>query len=74
MTSILKNEAKTTSQTRITRQAKVARAIGSLSTSLAKKQNDPLMKRMQYHLDLYKKFKNKIMVKYASRVKTQARK
>ncbi len=66
-------EAKTSSQTRITRQAKIARAVGSLSTSLARKQNDPLIKRMQYHLDLYKRFKNKIMTKYASRVKAQAR-
>jgi len=69
----LAKEAKTTSQTRITRQAKISRAVGSLASNFAKQRNDPLHKRMLYHLDLYKKFKQQIMNKYASRVRGQAR-
>ena len=66
-------EAKSSSQTRITRQAKISRAIGSLASGMAKQKNDPLHKRMMYHLDLYKRFKQQIMNKYSSRVRGQAR-
>jgi hypothetical protein len=66
-------DIKTTSQTRVTRPAKIARDIGFRSTKTAQKTNDPLHKRMEYHRKLYKAFKHQIMTKYASRVKSQAR-
>jgi len=67
------DERKTTSQTRVTRQAKIARDIGARAVRAGKTQNDTLYKRMTYHLELYKKFKNQLLKKYGSRVKMQAR-
>jgi hypothetical protein len=65
-------ESKRTTVSKSTRKAKIARAIGSLSTSAAKKKNDPIYKMMMYHKDKYKKYKEQLMKKYSSRVRSKA--
>ena len=67
------DERKLTTQVRLTRQAKISRDVGSRAVKVAKTQNDTLYKRMMYHLELYKKFKKKLIDKYSSRVKVKAR-
>jgi len=68
------NESKRTTISRVTRKAKINRAIGSLSASLAKKTNDPLYKRMIFYKEKYVEAKRRLVAKYANRVKSQARK
>lgn len=68
------NEAKRTSITKITRQSKINRAIGTLAAHEAKQQDDPLYRKMIYHKEKWKYFKEKLMKKYSNRVKTRARK
>ena len=67
------NEGKRTSVTRVTRNTKIKRATGQLSTAAEKKKNDPLDKRMIYYRDLYYKYREKIHKKYAPRVRSRAR-
>ncbi len=67
------DEIKSNSQTRITRQAKIARDVGARAVRVGKTRNDSLYKRMTYHLELYKKFKRQLIQKYGSRVKMKAR-
>ncbi len=67
------NEGKRTSVTRVTRNTKIKRATGQLSTAAARKKNDPLYKRMIYYRDLYYKYREKIHKKYAPRVRSRAR-
>lgn len=67
------NEAKTTSQRRVTRGEKISRAIGSLAVQRAKKQNDSLYQLYKKHKDKYKDYKAKIIKKYGARVRSQAR-
>ncbi|OQB41033.1 MAG: hypothetical protein BWY04_01063 [candidate division CPR1 bacterium ADurb.Bin160] len=66
------NEGKKTTLTKVTRQAKIKRAIGSLSSQEAKKNKDPLYKKMIFHRDMYKKLKLQIRKKYQSRVRSRA--
>ena len=67
------HEAKRTTVTKSTRQAKIKRATGSLASAAAKKKNDPLYKRMVFHKKMWKKYKDMVMKKYAPRVRSQAR-
>jgi len=67
------DETKRTSRSVITRKAKINRAIGSLSTGMAKKKNDPLFKMMKKHKELYKKYKAQLIRKYRGRVVSRAR-
>ena len=66
-------EIKKPSQAKITRQGKINRAVGHLATNTAKDQKDPVYQKMRFHLAKYKEYKNRILSKYSSRVKTQAR-
>jgi len=66
-------EAKRRSISTISRQAKIARATGSMAAAVAKKKNDPLYKKMIYHKSMWKKYKNQVMRKYSARVRAQAR-
>lgn len=65
-------ETKKTTFTKITRQTKIDRAIGSLSTSLAKAHNDPMYRKMVKFREKYFKYRTKIKVKYSPRVRTRA--
>lgn len=68
------NEAKTSSQRKITRGEKISRAVGNLSIKMAKQNNDSLYKKYKKHRDLYKDLKAKIIKKYGPKVRSQARK
>ena len=68
------NEVKRPTVSRISRQSKIKRDIGNLATNVAKDRNDSSYDRMKFHLDLYKKYKKRVMDKYSSRVRSQARK
>ena len=67
------NEAKATSVSRVTRQAKISRATGQLASVQARRMNDPLYKKMIYYRDLYRKYKERVHKKYAPRVRSKAR-
>lgn len=67
------DEAKRTSRTTVTRQTKIKRATGQLSSVAARKRNDPLYKRMIKYRDLYYKYREMIHRKYSPRVRSQAR-
>jgi len=63
---------KKTTFTKITRQTKIDRAIGSLATRLAKTYNDPLYNKMVKFREKYFKYREKIKVKYSPRVRARA--
>lgn len=67
-------EAKTSSQRKITRAEKISRAIGNLSVQKAKENNDSLYTKYKKYKDLYKNYKQKIIKKYAPKVRSQAKK
>jgi hypothetical protein len=68
------NEVLKMSMRRITRQEKLNRLGGSMAARLAKGKNDPDYKKMIKYKNLWKKFKEKVMRKYAMRGKQAARK
>lgn len=65
-------ESKKTSFVKVTRQTKIDRAIGALSTKLAKETNDPWYKKMVKFRDKYFSMRKKIKQKYAPRVRARA--
>ena len=70
----LLDEAKRTSVSKISRQAKIKRATGQLAHGVAKKRNDPMYKKMIYHRDKYRELRAKITKKYSSRDRSKTRK
>lgn len=68
------NEVLKMSMRRIDRQEKLNRLGGSMAARLAKDKNDPDYKKMIKYKNLWKKFKAKVMRKYAVRGKQAARK
>lgn len=66
-------EAKRTSRSTITRQTKIKRATGQLATSMARKKNDPIYKRMIYFRTQFYKYREMIRKKYSPRVRSRAR-
>jgi hypothetical protein len=66
------DESKRTTISKITRQTKVKKATGQLSSIMARKQNDPLYKMMIFHRDKYLKYREQVYKKYASRVRSKA--
>lgn len=66
-------EIKKRSVTSISRQTKIKRATGVMATSVARKKNDPLYKRMMFHKKMWKKYKEQVMKKYSARVRPKAR-
>jgi len=68
------DEAKRTSRSKITRQTKIKRATGQLSSVAARKKSDPLYKQMIKYRTLYFKYRNMIHKKYSPRVRSRARK
>jgi hypothetical protein len=69
----LQEKPKRTSRAVITRQTKIQRATGSLSTSMARNKNDPLYKRMVFFREKYYKYREMIRKKYSPRVRSKAR-
>ena len=66
-------EAKKTTVTKVTRKAKISRAMGQLASVEARKANDPMYDKMKHYKTLYKKFKKMVHKKYAPRVRARAR-
>lgn len=69
----LEEKPKRTSRTTVSRNTKIKRATGVLGTSMARKKNDPLYKRMIYFRTQYYKYREMIRKKYSPRVRSQAR-
>lgn len=69
---VLSEASKKTTFTKITRQTKIDRAIGSLATRLAKAHDDPMYKKMVKFRDKFFKYRLKIKTKYSPRVRTRA--
>jgi len=67
------DEGKRTSVTRTTRKTKIKRATSQLASVEARKKNDSLYKQMKRYCDLCKKFRERVHKKYASRVRSRAR-
>jgi hypothetical protein len=65
-------ESKKTSFVKVTRQTKIDRAIGALSTKLAKEMNDPYYKKMIKFREKYFSFREKIKTKYGPKVRSRA--
>jgi len=64
--------AKRTTITKVTRQTKIDRAIGSLATQYAKQSGDPQYKLMTKYRDKFFKFRKRIKAKYGPRVRSRA--
>lgn len=64
---------KARSRTTISRKTKIKRAQGQLSTSMARKGNDPLYKMMKKYCDMCKSYRTKVHKKYAGRTRSKAR-
>ncbi len=67
-------EALKMSMRKVSRQEKLNRLGGSMAAGMAKKRKDPDYKKMIKYKTLWKKFKSKVMRKYANRGKMAARK
>ncbi len=77
MTKLFKQyflEVKRPTVSRIDRVSKIDREVGRLAVQVSKDKEDSLEKRMEFHRKKYKYYKQQIMNKYSSRVKSQARK
>jgi hypothetical protein len=62
------------SKVTVSRQTKIKRSQGQLSTSMAKSKNDPQYKLLKKHCDLCKKYREIIHKKYGARNLSKARK
>lgn len=67
------NESYSTSAVRRTRADKTKASAGSLALALARKNDDPLYRKMQMYRKMYKQAKNQILVKYRSKANSLAR-
>ena len=67
------DEAKRTTVIKNTRQAKINRAVGALATSRARQKDDPIYKKMIYHKEKWKMYKDRLVRKYGNQVRSQAR-
>lgn len=65
-------ESKKTSFVKVTRQTKIDRAIGALSTKLAKELDDPYYKKMVKFREKYFAMREKIKTKYSPKVRARA--
>jgi hypothetical protein len=63
-----------TSITKTTRQDKFKRLAGALAVNIAKKKNDPDVKKLLKYKKLYFQFKEKINKKYKATATREARK
>jgi hypothetical protein len=71
--NLLQETPKRMSRSTISRQTKIDKATGLLSSIEARKKNDPLYKKMLRHRELYFQYKTMIHRKYGSRVRSKAR-
>jgi len=69
----LSEARKRTSRTTVSRNTKIKRATGQMSSAAARKRNDPLYKRMIFYREKYYKYRAAIHKKYSPRVRSRAR-
>ena len=67
-------EAKKATLTKVSKEAKIKRVQGALATKMAKDKNDPMYDKMIKFKKKWQNIKDKIQTKYASRVRSKARK
>jgi hypothetical protein len=67
-------EVKKPTMSYVDRNAKIDREVGRLSVQVSRDKEDALHKKMKFHMNKYKIYKQQIMDKYKSKVKSQARK
>lgn len=67
-------EVKRPTTSYIDRPAKIDREIGRLSVQVADDNQDSIVKKMEFYRKKYEEFKQQVLNKYSSRVKSQARK
>jgi hypothetical protein len=67
-------EVKKPTMTYIDRNDKIDREVGRLSVQVSRDKEDALHKKMKFHRDKYRLYKQQILDKYSSKVKSQARK
>ena len=67
-------EVKRPTTSYIGRNDKVDREVGRLTYQVAKDKQDAIFKKMEFHRDKYELYKQQLLNKYGSRVKSQARK
>lgn len=68
----IQEAGKKTSFIKVTRQTKIDRAIGALSTKLAKEMNDPYYRKMVKFREKYFAMREKIKTKYGPKVRARA--
>jgi hypothetical protein len=67
-------EVKKPTMSYVTRNKKIDREVGRLSVQVSRDKEDALHRKMKFHRDKYKRFKQQILDKYSAKVKSQARK
>ncbi len=65
-------KAKRTTITKVTRQTKIDRAIGSLATKYAKEVDDPMYRKLVKFREKFFKYRDRIRSKYGPRVRSRA--
>ena len=66
-------ETKTPTKYTTTRQTKIRKATGQMSTAQARERNDPLYKRMIRYREMYYKYRDLVHRKYRPGIKARAR-
>ncbi len=66
-------ETKTPTNSTTTRQTKIMKATGQMSTAQARERNDPLYKRMIRYREMYYKYRDLVHRKYRPGIKARAR-
>jgi len=66
-------EAYGTSTVKRKKISKMHASAGSIAFALARKNNDPLYRKMKFHKDMYKKTKKQIQQKYKTKANVMAR-
>ncbi len=67
------DEAYGTSTIKRKKVSKMHASAASIAFALAKKNNDPLYRKMKFHKDMYKKTKKQIQQKYKTKANVMAR-
>jgi hypothetical protein len=67
------DEAYGTSTVKRKKLSKLHASAGSIAFAIAKKNNDPLYRKMKFHKDMYKKTKKQLQQKYKTKANQLAR-
>lgn len=67
------DESYGTSTVKRSKLSKTHASAGAIAFSLARKNNDPLYRKMKFHKDMYKETKRKLQLKYKTKANQMAR-